>query len=111
MVGYNYFMIQPILELDPLVVCNQNRKLKAVWSMEAQQDVRAMHNIPAASALAAQIAAEINAEIDQEILNDLRNAINPFPQYIPPPAPKPEVWGVKKKARKQYRSIDDPWEK
>jgi major capsid protein Gp23 len=104
-------MIQPILELDPLKVCNQNRKLKAVWSMEAQQDVRAMHNIQAEGALSAIMAAEINAEIDQEILNDLRNATSPYPQYIPPPAPKPEEWGFKKKPRKQYRSIDDPWEK
>lgn len=102
-------MIQPLIELDPLVVSTQNRKLKAVWSMEAQQDLQAMHNIQAEGALSAMMAAEINAEIDREILNDLRNG-GTYPPYIPPPAPPEPVWGIKKKSRKQYRSIDAPWE-
>ena len=104
-------MIEPILELDPLKVCNQTRKLKAVWSMEAQQDIRAMHNIAAEGALAAQLAAEINAEIDREILNDIANAAGtslPYPPYIPPQEP---AWGYSKKKKKtQYRSIDAPWD-
>jgi hypothetical protein len=88
-------MINDILELDPLVISSQHRKLKAVWSMEAQEDVRAMHNIDAENQLASVLAKEINDEIDREILNDLANALN--------------GQGGKKK-KKQYRSIDDPWE-
>lgn len=88
-------MTNDILELDPLVISSQHRKLKAVWSMEAQQDVRAMHNLGSENALAAIMAKEIQTEIDNEILNDLASVLNGC--------------GGKKK-KKQYRSIDDPWD-
>lgn len=106
-------MIQDVIELDPLMVCNQNRKLKAVWSMEAQQDIRAMHNIDAAAALTKQLADEINAEIDREVINDLAHVFShgvpPPPSYVPPP--QEPAWGYsKKKVKRQYRSIDAPWE-
>ena len=89
-------MIQPILELDPLKVYSPNRKLKAVWSMEAQQDLKAMHNIDAEGALASIMAKEIQDEIDQEIIRDL--------------AATAAINEAKARKKKKYRSIDDPWD-
>lgn len=49
----------------------KTRKLKAVWSYEAQQDLRSQHNLDAEAELTAVLAQEINLEIDREVLNDL----------------------------------------
>ena len=51
----------------------KTRKLKAVWSYEAQQDLRSQHNLDAEAELTAVLAQEINLEIDREVLADLRN--------------------------------------
>lgn len=51
----------------------RTRKLKAVWTYEAQQDLRSQHNLDAEAELTAILAQEINLEIDREILTDLRN--------------------------------------
>lgn len=50
----------------------KTRKLKAVWSYEAQQDLRSQHNLDAEAELTAVLAQEINLEIDREVLTDLR---------------------------------------
>jgi hypothetical protein len=50
----------------------KTRKLKAVWSYEAQQDLRSQHNLDAEAELTAVLAQEINLEIDREVLQDLR---------------------------------------
>ena len=55
---------------DTFVV--RRRKLKAVWSMEAAQDLRMMHNIDAERDLMEILAKEIQADIDKEVLGDLR---------------------------------------
>lgn len=49
------------------------RKLKAVWTYEAQQDLRSQHNLDAEAELTSVLAQEINLEIDREVLTDLRN--------------------------------------
>lgn len=102
-------MTLPEIQLDPSTISTQARKLRAVWTKEASDDLRSMHNLDAEYELSKILADEINAEIDQEILNDLRGlqAAPPPPVFIPPPTDAP--WGVKKK-KKQYRSIDEPWE-
>lgn len=51
----------------------RTRKLKAVWTYEAQQDLRSQHNLDAEAELTAILAQEINLEIDREVLTDLRN--------------------------------------
>lgn len=53
-------------------VTAKTRKLKAVWTYEAQQDLRSQHNLDAEAELTQVLAQEINLEIDREILNDLR---------------------------------------
>lgn len=48
------------------------RKLRATWSPEMQQDVSAFHNIDAEAELTSLLSEQISAELDREILRDLR---------------------------------------
>ncbi len=79
LVNYEYNMeCQPDLPEINLVIESEEvgaktRKLKAVWSYEAQQDLRSQHNLDAEAELTAVLAQEINLEIDREVLTDLRN--------------------------------------
>lgn len=54
---------------NPVVV--ENRRLKARWSMEAAQDLRAMHNLAAEGELCEIMSKAINEEIDREIMRSL----------------------------------------
>ena len=106
------------LGLNPSYIrfADATRKLKATWSMEAQQDLRAFHNIDAEQTLADIMAKEIQAEIDSEIIKDLAaNSGNFYPsQYNNWPIQSPEVTPleepIKKKEKPKYRSIDDDWQ-
>jgi len=64
--------------LDVVPVAPQSRKLKAVWSREAQEDLRAVHNIDAAAKLSEVLAREIVAEIDAEVIEDISNNVDPY---------------------------------
>lgn len=74
---YNMECNQDLPEVNLVVesesITAKTRKLKAVWSYEAQQDLRSQHNLDAEAELTAVLAQEINLEIDREILTDLRN--------------------------------------
>ena len=61
------------LTIESEEIAAKTRKLKAVWSYEAQQDLRSQHNLDAEAELTAVLAQEINLEIDREVLGDLRN--------------------------------------
>ena len=61
------------LAVESESIAAKTRKLKAVWSYEAQQDLRSQHNLDAEAELTAVLAQEINLEIDREVLTDLRN--------------------------------------
>lgn len=61
------------LVIESEEIAAKTRKLKAVWSFEAQQDLRSQHNLDAEAELTAVLAQEINLEIDREVLTDLRN--------------------------------------
>jgi hypothetical protein len=50
------------------------RKLRATWSPELQQDISAFHNIDTEAELTSLLSEQISAEIDREILRDLRKA-------------------------------------
>jgi len=77
-VSYEYNMecngdlpeVNLVVESEEVVA--KTRKLKAVWSYEAQQDLRSQHNLDAEAELTAVLAQEINLEIDREVLGDLR---------------------------------------
>lgn len=60
------------LALENESITATTRKLKAVWTFEAQQDLRSQHNLDADEELTAMLAQEVNLEIDREILTDLR---------------------------------------
>ena len=51
-----------------------SRKLKAVWSSEAADDLRAFHGLDAEAELVSGISSEIALEIDQEVLSELSAA-------------------------------------
>lgn len=74
---YNMECNQDLPEVNLVVeneeIAAKTRKLKAVWSYEAQQDLRSQHNLDAEGELTAVLAQEINLEIDREVLSDLRN--------------------------------------
>jgi hypothetical protein len=63
--------INLVVESEDIVAIT--RKLKAVWTYEAQQDLRSQHNLDAEAELTSVLAQEINMEIDREVLTDLRN--------------------------------------
>ena len=74
---YNMECNQDLPEVNLVVeseeIAAKTRKLKAMWSYEAQQDLRSQHNLDAEAELTAVLAQEINLEIDREVLTDLRN--------------------------------------
>lgn len=73
---YNLECQQDLPEINLAVesedVSSKTRKLKAVWSFEAQQDIRSQHNLDMEAEITAVLAQEINMEIDREVLTDLR---------------------------------------
>lgn len=73
------------LNIDSQEIVAINRKLKAVWSYEAAQDLRAWHE-----------------EIDREILQDLKTAAEKGQET--------ERKLNKKKIKISYRAIDEDWE-
>ena len=52
-------------------VLSEHRRLRVRWSMEAVEDLRAVHNIDAERELTAILAREMAMEIDREIIRDL----------------------------------------
>lgn len=107
------------LQVDSASITAKKRKLKAVWSYEAAQDIQSMHNLDAQQQLADIMAKEIAAEIDREILNDMANNQGSAVNWIPGapwngahPTPQEEpAWGFKKKKKApKFRDITEPWE-
>jgi len=67
----NPFQPEVTLSIDSDSVAAITRKLKTSWSLEAAQDLKAVHNIDAESTMTDLMADEMVAEIDREIINDL----------------------------------------
>ena len=59
------------LQLQSTSVTAERRALKANWSVEAANDLRAIHNLDVEAELTAVLADEIRFEIDREIIEDL----------------------------------------
>lgn len=90
------------LKIESFDIKAQNRKLKAVWTLEAAQDLAAVHNIQAEQSLADILAQEITDELDREILADIRNNAQKA---------QDEEFRFKNRKRKVLpRSITDDWE-
>jgi len=62
------------LDIDFQEIRATTRKLKARWSAEASDDLRAFHGVDAETELVAGISQEIGLELDRDILNQLFQA-------------------------------------
>lgn len=67
----NPFQPEVTLSIDSDSVAAVTRKLRTNWSLEAAQDLKAVHNVNIESTLTDLMADEMVAEIDREIINDL----------------------------------------
>jgi hypothetical protein len=65
----NIPLVDIVLTKAP-VVANE-RKLKSRWSLEAQQDLEALHGLNAEEEITNAITAELGFEIDLEVINDI----------------------------------------
>lgn len=54
----------------------RTRKMKARWSVEAQQDLAAMQNVDLEEEMTDLLAYEVQAEIDRELVGRIHNAAN-----------------------------------
>jgi hypothetical protein len=55
-------------------VYSETKRLKAMWTIEAQQDLKAYHGINIEPELMGVVGSTVKREIDQSILGDLRTA-------------------------------------
>jgi hypothetical protein len=60
------------LHIDQQPVVARTRKMRALWTLEAAQDLRAYHNLDLEGELTSLLSKELALEIDREIVEDLR---------------------------------------
>jgi len=58
------------IEQQPVVA--RTRKMRALWTLEAAQDLRAYHNLDLEGELTELLSKELTLEIDRELIEDLR---------------------------------------
>ena len=58
------------IEQQPVVA--RTRKMRALWTLEAAQDLRAYHNLDLEGELTELLSKELSLEIDRELIEDLR---------------------------------------
>jgi hypothetical protein len=58
------------IEQQPVVA--RTRKMRALWTLEAAQDLRAYHNLDLEGELTDLLSKELTLEIDRELIEDLR---------------------------------------
>jgi hypothetical protein len=58
------------IEQQPVVA--RTRKLRALWTLEASQDLKAYHNLDLERELTELLSSELRLEIDRELIEDLR---------------------------------------
>jgi len=67
----NPFQPEVTMSIDSDSITSSIRKLRTSWSLEAAQDMKAVHNVDIEQTLTDLMADEMVAEIDREIINDL----------------------------------------
>lgn len=92
----NIYAPEIVLNIQSQEIVPQ-RKFKAVWSIDAAQDLRAFQNASAQQELMDILAQEIASEIDREILEDLRRN-------------NEDLQFKNRKKKILPRSIDDDWQ-
>lgn len=62
--------VQFHIEQQPVVA--KTRKMRALWTIEASQDLKAYHNLDLEKELTQLLTSEISLEIDRELIEDIR---------------------------------------
>jgi hypothetical protein len=60
------------MHIEQQAVVSRTRKMRALWTLEAAQDLRAYHNLNLESELTDLLSKELALEIDRELIEDLR---------------------------------------
>jgi hypothetical protein len=60
------------IDIALVAVTAKSRKIKALWSSEASDDLKALHGLDAEQELVAGVGSELALEIDREIIEDLK---------------------------------------
>jgi len=61
-----------LFQIEQQPVAARTRKMRALWTLEASQDLRAYHNLDLEQELTDLLGKELRLEIDREIIEDLR---------------------------------------
>jgi len=80
---YNMELNQQIPQVNLAITYDaitvDTKKLKAIWSAEAAEDLKALHGIDAEDELISAIASQIALEVDRELINDMFEAVTQTP--------------------------------
>ena len=60
------------MHIEQQAVVARTRKMRALWTLEAAQDLRAYHNLDLEGELTDLLSKELTLEIDRELIEDLR---------------------------------------
>ena len=60
------------MHIEKQTVQARERKMRALWTLEAAQDLKAYHNLDMESELTDLLSKEMNLEIDRELIEDIR---------------------------------------
>lgn len=60
------------LHIQQQPVTAKTRKMRALWTIEASQDLKAYHNLDLEQELTSYLSQELQLEIDRELLEDMR---------------------------------------
>jgi hypothetical protein len=60
------------LHIEQQAVTARTRKFRALWTLEASQDLRAYHNLDLERELTDLLSKEVQLEIDRELIEDIR---------------------------------------
>lgn len=60
------------MHIQKQTVQARERKMRALWTLEAAQDLKAYHNLDMESELTELLSKEMNLEIDRELIEDVR---------------------------------------
>lgn len=69
--------VQFHIEQQPVVA--KTRKMRALWTIEASQDLKAYHNLDLERELTELLTKELSLEIDRELIEDIRMVAYGFP--------------------------------
>ena len=67
--------------IEQQAVTARTRKFRALWTLEASQDLRAYHNLDLERELTELLSKEVALEIDRELVESIRNIAYGWPTY------------------------------